>query len=136
MLEEIDVIVASLLDILLRTILEITSRPQASGATTRLPFQDVTVSPQPAAAGPGVCGPKPRSLGGWVLRESGLWPGVSSTRTSDEHSRVWQTGLCSAGSPRAHRPGKITCQGSGICNREGPEARDGGCGLMATRVTA
>ncbi|EPQ13569.1 Dedicator of cytokinesis protein 4 [Myotis brandtii] len=41
-LEEIDVIVASLLDILLRTILEITSRPQASGPATRLHFQDVT----------------------------------------------------------------------------------------------
>ncbi|MBZ3878825.1 Dedicator of cytokinesis protein 4 [Sciurus carolinensis] len=41
-LEEIDVIVASLLDILLRTILEITSRPQPSGSTMRLQFQDVT----------------------------------------------------------------------------------------------
>ena len=45
MLEEIDVIVASLLDILLRTILEITSRPQPSGSTMRLQFQDVTVRP-------------------------------------------------------------------------------------------
>lgn len=125
MLEEIDVIVASLLDILLRTILEITSRPQASGSATRLHFQDVTVSPQPTAVGPGVCGPKPQSLGG------GLWPGVSSTRTSDKPSRVW-----SAGSPRAHGPGRITCKGSSICNCEGPEARDGGCGLTATRVTA
>lgn len=43
MLEEIDVIVASLLDILLRTILEITSRPQPSGSATQLQFQDVTV---------------------------------------------------------------------------------------------
>ncbi|KAB0375896.1 hypothetical protein FD755_012539 [Muntiacus reevesi] len=41
-LEEIDVIVASLLDTLLRTILEITSRPQPSGSTMRLQFQDVT----------------------------------------------------------------------------------------------
>uniref|UniRef100_G1PM09 Dedicator of cytokinesis protein 4 n=1 Tax=Myotis lucifugus TaxID=59463 RepID=G1PM09_MYOLU len=73
-LEEIDVIVASLLDILLRTILEITSRPQASGPATRLHFQDVT------------------------------------------------TGLCSAGSPRAHGPGRITCKGSSICNHEGPKA--------------
>uniref|UniRef100_A0A452TKZ4 Dedicator of cytokinesis protein 4 n=1 Tax=Ursus maritimus TaxID=29073 RepID=A0A452TKZ4_URSMA len=39
---EIDVIVASLLDILLRTILEITSRPQPSGSAMRLQFQDVT----------------------------------------------------------------------------------------------
>lgn len=44
-LEEIDVIVASLLDILLRTILEITSRPQASSSAMRLQFQDVTVRP-------------------------------------------------------------------------------------------
>lgn len=88
MLEEIDVIVASLLDILLRTILEITSRPQASGSTTRLHFQDVTVSPQPTAAGQGVCRSKLRSLGGWVLRESGLWPRVLSMRTSDQPSRV------------------------------------------------
>uniref|UniRef100_A0A8C5NSY1 Dedicator of cytokinesis 4 n=1 Tax=Junco hyemalis TaxID=40217 RepID=A0A8C5NSY1_JUNHY len=41
-LEEIDVIVNSLLDILLRTILEITSRPQPSGSAMRLQFQDVT----------------------------------------------------------------------------------------------
>ncbi|XP_014443645.1 dedicator of cytokinesis protein 4 isoform X1 [Tupaia chinensis] len=41
-LEEIDVIVASLLDILLRTILEITSRPQPSSSAMRLQFQDVT----------------------------------------------------------------------------------------------
>ncbi|EGW09299.1 Dedicator of cytokinesis protein 4 [Cricetulus griseus] len=41
-LEEIDVIVASLLDILLRTILEITSRPQATSSAMRLQFQDVT----------------------------------------------------------------------------------------------
>uniref|UniRef100_A0A803XYF1 Dedicator of cytokinesis protein 4 n=1 Tax=Meleagris gallopavo TaxID=9103 RepID=A0A803XYF1_MELGA len=39
-LEEIDVIVSSLLDILLRTILEITSRPQPSGSAMRLQFQD------------------------------------------------------------------------------------------------
>uniref|UniRef100_A0A8B9IPD4 Dedicator of cytokinesis protein 4 n=1 Tax=Anser cygnoides TaxID=8845 RepID=A0A8B9IPD4_ANSCY len=43
-LEEIDVIVNSLLDILLRTILEITSRPQPSGSAMRLQFQDVTVN--------------------------------------------------------------------------------------------
>ncbi|XP_061495992.1 dedicator of cytokinesis protein 4 isoform X4 [Rhineura floridana] len=41
-LEEIDVIVNSLLDVLLRTILEITSRPQPAGSATRLQFQDVT----------------------------------------------------------------------------------------------
>ncbi|XP_077194626.1 dedicator of cytokinesis protein 4 isoform X4 [Paroedura picta] len=41
-LEEIDIIVNSLLDILLRTILEITSRPQSAGSATRLQFQDVT----------------------------------------------------------------------------------------------
>uniref|UniRef100_A0A2K6MDF8 Dedicator of cytokinesis protein 4 n=1 Tax=Rhinopithecus bieti TaxID=61621 RepID=A0A2K6MDF8_RHIBE len=41
-LEEIDVIVASLLDILLRTILEITSRPQPSSSAMRFQFQDVT----------------------------------------------------------------------------------------------
>lgn len=44
-LEEMDVIVASLLDTLLRTILEITSRPQPSGSAMRLQFQDVTVRP-------------------------------------------------------------------------------------------
>ncbi|XP_060100874.1 dedicator of cytokinesis protein 4 isoform X4 [Heteronotia binoei] len=41
-LEEIDIIVNSLLDILLRTILEITSRPQSAGSATRLQFQDIT----------------------------------------------------------------------------------------------
>uniref|UniRef100_A0A670J655 Dedicator of cytokinesis protein 4 n=1 Tax=Podarcis muralis TaxID=64176 RepID=A0A670J655_PODMU len=41
-LEEIDVIVNSLLDVLLRTILEITSSPQTAGSATRLQFQDVT----------------------------------------------------------------------------------------------
>nr|XP_056702220.1 dedicator of cytokinesis protein 4 isoform X2 [Euleptes europaea] len=41
-LEEIDIIVNSLLDILLRTILEITSRPQSAGSAMRLQFQDVT----------------------------------------------------------------------------------------------
>lgn len=46
MLEEMDVIVASLLDTLLRTILEITSRPQPSGSAMRLQFQDVTVRPR------------------------------------------------------------------------------------------
>ncbi|XP_073508062.1 dedicator of cytokinesis protein 4 isoform X5 [Phyllobates terribilis] len=44
-MKEIDVIVNSLLDILLRTILEITSRPQPSGSAMRLQFQDVTVGP-------------------------------------------------------------------------------------------
>uniref|UniRef100_A0A670JAL4 Dedicator of cytokinesis 4 n=1 Tax=Podarcis muralis TaxID=64176 RepID=A0A670JAL4_PODMU len=39
-LEEIDVIVNSLLDVLLRTILEITSSPQTAGSATRLQFQD------------------------------------------------------------------------------------------------
>lgn len=43
-LEEIDVIVNSLLDVLLRTILEITSCPKAAGSTMQLQFQDVTVS--------------------------------------------------------------------------------------------
>lgn len=43
-MKEIDVIVNSLLDVLLRTILEITSRPQQSGSAMRLQFQDVTVS--------------------------------------------------------------------------------------------
>lgn len=43
-MEEIDVIVNSLLDVLLRTILEVTSCPQAAGSTMRLQFQDVTVS--------------------------------------------------------------------------------------------
>uniref|UniRef100_A0A2K6T710 Dedicator of cytokinesis 4 n=1 Tax=Saimiri boliviensis boliviensis TaxID=39432 RepID=A0A2K6T710_SAIBB len=42
-LEEIDVIVTSLLDILLRTILEITSRPQPSSSAMRFQFQDVTL---------------------------------------------------------------------------------------------
>ncbi|KAG9490200.1 hypothetical protein GDO78_005859 [Eleutherodactylus coqui] len=41
-MKEIDVIVNSLLDILLRTILEITSRPQPSSSSMRLHFQDVT----------------------------------------------------------------------------------------------
>ncbi|KAG8439777.1 hypothetical protein GDO86_005808 [Hymenochirus boettgeri] len=41
-IKEIDVIVNSLLDILLRTILEITSRPQPLGSAMRLQFQDVT----------------------------------------------------------------------------------------------
>uniref|UniRef100_A0A8D2JER6 Dedicator of cytokinesis protein 4 n=1 Tax=Varanus komodoensis TaxID=61221 RepID=A0A8D2JER6_VARKO len=43
-LEEIDIIVNSLLDVLLRTILEITSRPQPAESATKLQFQDVTVS--------------------------------------------------------------------------------------------
>ncbi|KAK9399594.1 dedicator of cytokinesis protein 4 [Crotalus adamanteus] len=41
-LEEIDVIVNSLLDVLLRTILEITNCPKAAGSTMQLQFQDVT----------------------------------------------------------------------------------------------
>ncbi|XP_029471470.1 dedicator of cytokinesis protein 4 isoform X3 [Rhinatrema bivittatum] len=41
-LEEVDVIVNKLLDILLRTILEITNRPLPSGSAMRLQFQDVT----------------------------------------------------------------------------------------------
>ncbi|XP_043944609.1 dedicator of cytokinesis protein 4 isoform X2 [Protopterus annectens] len=40
--EEVDMIVESLLDVLLKTILEITNRPQPVGATLRLPYQDVT----------------------------------------------------------------------------------------------
>uniref|UniRef100_A0ACB8FPL5 Dedicator of cytokinesis protein 4 n=1 Tax=Sphaerodactylus townsendi TaxID=933632 RepID=A0ACB8FPL5_9SAUR len=42
LLEEIDIIVNSLLDILLKTILEITSRPQSAGSAMRFQFQDVT----------------------------------------------------------------------------------------------
>ncbi|MGH0125965.1 UNVERIFIED_CONTAM: hypothetical protein FKN15_078427 [Acipenser sinensis] len=40
--EEIDLIVESLLGVLLRTILEITNRPQPAGTALRLQFQDVT----------------------------------------------------------------------------------------------
>ncbi|XP_058841773.1 dedicator of cytokinesis protein 4-like isoform X6 [Acipenser ruthenus] len=40
--EEIDMIVESLLGVLLRTILEITNRPQPAGTALRLQFQDVT----------------------------------------------------------------------------------------------
>lgn len=54
-LEEIDVIVASLLDILLRTILEITSRPQSSGSSMRFQFQDVTVRTWDKCAGTKFC---------------------------------------------------------------------------------
>src|SRR4029434_1953425 len=41
--EEVDLIVEKLLAVLLMTILEITNRPQPSGNTLRLQFQDVTV---------------------------------------------------------------------------------------------
>ncbi|XP_064175400.1 dedicator of cytokinesis protein 4-like isoform X3 [Anguilla rostrata] len=40
--EEVSVIVESLLAVLLRTILEITNRPQSTGSALRLQFQDVT----------------------------------------------------------------------------------------------
>lgn len=43
MSEEVDLIVESLLGVLLRTILEISNRPQPAGPTMRLQFQDVTV---------------------------------------------------------------------------------------------
>ncbi|XP_028810006.1 dedicator of cytokinesis protein 4b isoform X3 [Denticeps clupeoides] len=42
LLEEVDLIVDSLLGVLLRTILEITNRPQPAGNTLRLQYQDVT----------------------------------------------------------------------------------------------
>uniref|UniRef100_A0A8C7JLB8 Dedicator of cytokinesis 4b n=1 Tax=Oncorhynchus kisutch TaxID=8019 RepID=A0A8C7JLB8_ONCKI len=41
--EEVDLIVDSLLVVLMRTILEITNRPQAAGTNMRLQFQDITV---------------------------------------------------------------------------------------------
>lgn len=41
--EEVELIVESLLGVLLRTILEISNRPQPAGPTMRLQFQDVTV---------------------------------------------------------------------------------------------
>lgn len=68
MLEEIDVIVASLLDTLLRTILEITSRPQPPGPATQLPFQDVTVRSR-------LCWLAPGPLEGGLLG-SGLGRGI------------------------------------------------------------
>ncbi|XP_070996929.1 dedicator of cytokinesis protein 4-like isoform X2 [Oncorhynchus clarkii lewisi] len=40
--EEVDLIVDSLLVVLMRTILEITNRPQAAGTNMRLQFQDIT----------------------------------------------------------------------------------------------
>ncbi|XP_071189278.1 dedicator of cytokinesis protein 4-like isoform X1 [Salvelinus alpinus] len=42
--EEVDLIVDSLLVVLMRTILEITNRPQPAGTNMRLQFQDITVS--------------------------------------------------------------------------------------------
>lgn len=41
--EEVELIVESLLGVLLRTILEISNRPQSAGPTMRLQCQDVTV---------------------------------------------------------------------------------------------
>ena len=41
--EEVELIVESLLGDLMRTILEISNRPQPAGPTMRLQFQDVTV---------------------------------------------------------------------------------------------
>ena len=80
MLEEIDVIVASLLDILLRTILEITSRPQPAGSTMRLQFQDVTVRPRLTKLQ--FCLLKPQLLWGWVsVRIWGIW--------------TWEVDVCS-----------------------------------------
>lgn len=43
MSEEVELIVESLLGVLLRTILEISNRPQSAGTAMRLQFQDVTV---------------------------------------------------------------------------------------------
>lgn len=43
MSEEVELIVESLLGVLLRTILEISNRPQSTGPAMRLQFQDVTV---------------------------------------------------------------------------------------------
>lgn len=43
MSEEVELIVESLLEVLLRTILEISNRPQPAGPAMRLQFQDVTV---------------------------------------------------------------------------------------------
>lgn len=43
MSEEVELIVESLLGVLLRTILEISNRPQPAGPAMRLQFQDVTV---------------------------------------------------------------------------------------------
>lgn len=42
--EEVELIVESLLGVLLRTILEISNRPQPAGPPMRLQVQDVTVS--------------------------------------------------------------------------------------------
>lgn len=44
MSEEVELIVESLLGVLLRTILEISNRPQPAGPPMRLQVQDVTVS--------------------------------------------------------------------------------------------
>lgn len=41
--EEVELIVESLLGVLLKTILEISNRPQPAGPAMRLQFQDVTV---------------------------------------------------------------------------------------------
>lgn len=41
--EEVELIVESLLGVLLRTILEISNRPQPAGPSMRFQFQDVTV---------------------------------------------------------------------------------------------
>lgn len=43
MSEEVELIVESLLGVLLKTILEISNRPQPAGPAMRLQFQDVTV---------------------------------------------------------------------------------------------
>ena len=43
MSEEVELIVESLLGVLLRTILEISNRPQSTGPAMRLQFTDVTV---------------------------------------------------------------------------------------------
>lgn len=49
MSEEVELIVESLLGVLMRTILEISNRPQSAGPAMRLQFQDVTVSAAPCA---------------------------------------------------------------------------------------
>ena len=93
MLEEIDVIVASLLDTLLRTILEITSRPQPSGSSTRLQFQDVTVRSQsgrPLGPRVGALVRVSVALGGGLLQKSRESPPCASALGGPlGHAQVW-----------------------------------------------
>lgn len=111
MLEEIDVIVASLLDILLRTILEITSRPQASGSATRLHFQDVTVSPQANGRGAGHVRVT-AAVGRWEGGAAGIRAlalGVS-TKALGKHSRVRSDGPVLSRGPACPRAGQNRMQ--------------------------